>query len=121
MRGWLRVETGTTIYTDTHSGYGGLEKDYLHAVVNHAIEYVRDKVHTNGMENFWSLLKRSIKGTYVGVTPPHLDKYIDEQAFRFNDRKKDDSSRFQAVVSSVTGKRLTYSELIGYEAGIKES
>ena len=109
------VETGTTIYTDTHSGYGGLEKDYLHEVVNHAIEYVRDKVHTNGMENFWSLLKRSIKGTYVSVTPPHLDRYVDEQAFRFNERKKDDGTRFRVVVSSVMGKRLTYSELIGHD------
>jgi len=108
------VETGTTIYTDTHTGYGGLEADYLHEVVNHAVEYVRDKVHTNGLENFWSLLKRAIKGTYVSVTPPHLDRYIDEQAFRFNEREKDDGKRFRIVLSSVVDKRLTYSELTGH-------
>lgn len=109
------VEKGTTIYTDSHGGYGGLAEEYLHEVVNHALEYVRDKVHTNGMENFWSLLKRSIKGTYVSVTPPHLDRYVDEQAFRFNERKKDDGSRFRFVVSSVEGKRLTYKALIGHD------
>ncbi len=110
------VETGSTIYTDLHSGYGGLAEEYVHAVVNHAIEYVRDKVHTNGMENFWSLLKRSIKGTYVSVMPPHLDRYVDEQAFRFNQREFDDGKRFRMVVSAVEGKRLTYRELIGRDA-----
>lgn len=107
------VETGSTIYTDSHSGYGGLAEEYVHEVVNHAIEYVRDKVHTNGMENFWSLLKRSIKGTYVSVMPPHLDRYVDEQAFRFNQREFGDGERFRMVVSAVEGKRLTYRELIG--------
>ncbi len=108
------VETGSTIYTDSHGGYGGLASEYLHEVVNHAEEYVRGKVHTNGMENFWSLLKRAIKGTYVSVMPPHLDAYIDEQSFRFNERDKDDGSRFRIVLKSVTGKRLTYSELTGH-------
>jgi hypothetical protein len=109
------VETGSTIYTDSHGGYGGLASEYLHEVVNHAEEYVRGKVHTNGMENFWSLLKRAIKGTYVSVTPPHLDAYIDEQSFRFNERDKDDGNRFRIVVQSVAGKRLTYSELTGHD------
>jgi hypothetical protein len=92
-----------------------LEESYLHEGVNHAIEYVRDKVHVNGMENFWSLLKRSIKGTYISVAPPHLDRYVNEQAFRFNERRKDDSHRFSKVVSLVVGKRLTYGELTGHE------
>lgn len=107
------VETGSTIYTDAHGGYHGLAMEYVHEVVDHAVEYVRDKVHTNGMENFWSLLKRAIKGTYVSVTPPHLDRYIDEQVFRFNERDTDDGGRFRMVVSGVKGKRLTYSELVG--------
>ena len=68
------------------------------------------------MENFWSLLKRAIKGTYVSVMPPHLDRYIDEEAFRFNERAMDDKARFHKVVSSVNGKRLTYRELIGRSA-----
>ena len=111
----VSVETGSTIYTDSHRGYGGLASEYVHEVVNHAEEYVRGKVHTNGMDNFWSLLKRAIKGTYVSVMPPHLDRYIDEQSFRFNERDKDDGNRFRIVLKSVTGKRLTYSELTGHD------
>ena len=109
------VETASTIYTDSHGGYGGLASEYVHEVVNHAEEYVRGKVHTNGMENFWSRLKRAIKGTYVSVMPPHLDRYIDEQSFRFNGRDKDDGSLFQIVLKSVTGRRLTYCELTGHD------
>ena len=109
------VETGSTIYTNSHGGYGGLANEYVHEVVNHAEEYVRGKVHTNGMENFWSLLKRAIKGTYVSVMPPHLDRYIDEQSFRFNERDMDDGNRFRIVLKSVTGKRLTFSELTGHD------
>lgn len=108
------VETGSTIYTDAHGGYHGLAKEYVHAVVDHAVEYVHDKVHTNGMENFWSLLKRAIKGTYVSDTPPHLDRCIGEQVFRFNQREHDDGGRFRMVVSQVNGKRLTYDELTGH-------
>jgi hypothetical protein len=74
---------------------------------------VRGKVHTNGLENFWTLLKRSIKGTYVGVEPYHLDRYVDEQVFRYNNRKADDGNRFQRVASAIVGKRLTYTDLIG--------
>ena len=76
-------------------------------------EYVRGKVHTNGLENFWSLLKRGLKGTYVSVEPFHLFRYLDEQVFRFNNRKATDGSRFLAVARSIVGKRLTYKELIG--------
>ncbi|MBU6448668.1 MAG: IS1595 family transposase [Rhodospirillales bacterium] len=110
------VETGTKIYTDAHGGYRGLAETYVHAVVDHAVEYVRGRVHTNGMENFWSLLKRSIKGTYISVLPPHLDRYVDEQVFRFNERSESDSNRFRKVVSMLAGKRLTYDELTGHEA-----
>ncbi len=112
------VELGSRLFTDAHAGYQGLEAEYLHEVVDHAVEYVRDHVHTNGMENFWSLLKRTIKGTYVSVDPHHLDRYLDEQVFRFNERDKNDGRRFSEVLSSVTGKRLTYSELTGRETKI---
>ncbi|HXA26896.1 MAG TPA: IS1595 family transposase [Acetobacteraceae bacterium] len=109
------VESGSTIYTDQHGGYGGLAPEYAHEVINHAIEYVRGKVHTNGMEYFWSLLKRSIKETYVSITPPHLYRYVDEQAFRLSERYESDGKRFRIVLSSVTGKRLTCNELTGHE------
>jgi hypothetical protein len=81
--------------------------------VNHAEEYVRGNVHTNGIENFWSLLKRGIKGTYVSVEPFHLFRYLDEQAFRYNERKGNDGNRFVEAASTVFGRRLTYKELIG--------
>jgi hypothetical protein len=82
--------------------------------VNHSEEYVRGRVHTNGLENFWSLLKRGLRGTYVAVEPFHLSRYVDEQVFRFNNRKnKNDADRFALAMSQVAGKRLTYSELIG--------
>ncbi len=81
--------------------------------MDHAVEYVRDNVHTNGMENFWSLLKRGLKGTYISVEPYHLFRYIDEQVFRFNERKLSDFGRFTSVLSWVSGLRLTYKELIG--------
>ena len=80
------------------------------------MEYVRDAVHTNGVENFWSLLKRTVKGTYVNVEPFHLGRYLDEQAFRFNEREDSDFGRFKSVLSSVSGRRLTYKELIGHDA-----
>lgn len=85
---------------------------------NHAEAYVRGSVHTNGLENFWSLLKRTLRGTYVAVEPFHLERYLDEQMFRFNNRAtKDnpltDSDRFVAALAQVAGKRLTYKELTG--------
>jgi hypothetical protein len=82
-------------------------------MIDHAIEFVRGQVHTNNIENFWSLLKRTLKGTYVSVDPAHLRRYLDEQAFWFNEREHNDGERFRKVGSSVAGKRLTYAELIG--------
>lgn len=108
------VRVGATLFTDELKSYDGLESDYQHAVINHAIEYVNGNIHTNGMENFWSLFKRGLRGTYVSVEPFHLFRYIDEQAFRFNHRKDmTDGDRFRLAVSHIVGKRLTYAELTG--------
>jgi transposase-like protein len=107
------VELGSNLYTDKYPGYKHLDEEFIHGVINHAIEYVRGNVHTNGIENFWSLLKRTLKGTYVSVEPFHLFRYLDEQAFRFNNRKATDFQRFVEVVSMVAGKRLEYRQLIG--------
>ncbi len=108
------VEAGAALYTDEMGGYKGLGEDYLHQIVNHAVEYVSGRVHTNGMENFWSLLKRGLSGTYVSVEPFHLFRYLDEQTFRYNNRKKlDDAGRFNRVLSQILGKRLTFAELTG--------
>jgi hypothetical protein len=91
-----------------------MDDEYVHGIVNHAEEYVNGNIHTNGLENFWSLLKRSIGGTYVSVEPFHLFRYVDEQAFRFNNRgPMNDSQRFSYVIRKIVGKRLTYAELIG--------
>jgi transposase-like protein len=106
------VEQGSTLYTDFHGSYVGME-EYKHGRINHAKTYVDGDVHTNNMENFWSLLKRSIKGTYVSVEPFHLFRYVDEQSFRFNTRKGNDSDRFEQLLQQVTGKRLRYKHLIG--------
>jgi transposase-like protein len=108
------AEPGSAIYTDALKSYEGLAKDYVHGFVDHAVEYVRENVHTNGMENFWSLFKRALKGTYVSVEPFHLDAYVKEQTFRFNERKKNDGGRFREVLGAVAGKRITYKELIGH-------
>jgi transposase-like protein len=108
------AEIGSALYTDALKSYEGLAGEYVHQVVDHAVEYVRENVHTNGMENFWSLFKRALKGTYVSVEPFHLDAYVKEQTFRFNERKANDSGRFRAVLGSVSGKRITYKELKGY-------
>jgi transposase-like protein len=112
------ISPGSTLMTDEHGGYRGT--DFEHAVINHANEYVNGMIHTNGIENFWSLLKRGLHGTYVSVEPFHLFRYIDEQAFRYNNRggkKKEnritDSQRFNIALSQVAGKRLTYAELTG--------
>ncbi len=107
------VEQGSNVHTDSYVGYKHLDDEYIHNVINHAVEYVRGNVHTNGIENFWSLLKRSLKGTYVSVEPFHLFRYLDEQAFRFNKRKATDFERFATVVNMVFGKRLEYKQLIG--------
>jgi transposase-like protein len=107
------VEAGSHVYTDALKSYDGLSLNYVHQVIDHAQEYVRGRVHTNGMENFWSLLKRAISGTYVSVDEPHLQRYVDEQVFRFNERKLNDGERFTTVLPGVVGKRITYKELIG--------
>jgi transposase-like protein len=105
------VETGSAVYTDAHKSYRGLSEKYVHGFIDHAVEYANGAVHTNGLENYFSLLKRTLKGTYVAVEPFHLTKYIDEQAYRFNTRKMTDADRFLFVLGMVAGKRLTYEEL----------
>lgn len=108
------VEVGAALYTDSLLSYEGLEGDYAHLVINHAVKYVEGKIHTNGMENYWSLLKRGISGTYVSVEPFHLFRYLDEQSFRYNNRKEmNDAGRFLLALSGITDKRLTYKSLTG--------
>jgi transposase-like protein len=110
------VEVGSTVYSDELKSYDGLD-EYTHQVINHAETYVNGQIHTNGLENFWSLLKRGINGTYVSVEPFHLFRYVDEQAFRYNTRKgMTDAERFELLCTKITGKRLTYDELIAKEA-----
>jgi transposase-like protein len=104
------IEPGSTLYTDAWRAYQGLT-GYVHGVVDHTVEYVNGRIHTNGIENFWSLLKRALKGTYISVEPFHLGRYVDEQVFRFNLREGSDADRFNAALRRVTGKRLTYREL----------
>jgi transposase-like protein len=105
------VNEGSSIFTDSLASYQGLEAEYVHQFVDHAVQYVDGIVHTNGLENFWSLLKRTVRGTYTHIDPEHLFRYLDEQAYRFNNRKDDDQGRFVQAVESVSGKRLTYKEL----------
>jgi transposase-like protein len=113
------VEKGSPIYSDGLSDYKPLRNmEFMHETVNHVTEYVRGQVHTNGIENFWSLLKRGLRGTYVAVEPFHLDAYVAEQVFRFNNRSTKDNpltdvDRFMLAVSQISGKRLTYAELTG--------
>jgi len=118
------IKYGSRVYTDEHVGYDKLHWRFVHDVVNHMECYVNGQVHTNGIENFWSLLKRTLRGTYVAVEPYHLQKYVDEQVFRFNNRggkKKEDritdAQRFSLALSQIVGKRLTYAELTGKEGG----
>jgi transposase-like protein len=119
-----QVKYGSTVYTDeavqyqdlTHTRYA-----YAHEVINHTEAYVKGRVHTNGIENFWALLKRGIAGTYVAVEPFHLERYVDEQVFRYNNRATADNpmndfDRFSLAVSNIVGKRVTYKELTGKEA-----
>jgi transposase-like protein len=107
------VETGSAIYTDALKSYEGMN-EFEHQVVDHAVQYVDGKAHTNGCENFWSLLKRGLNGTYTSVEPFHLFRYLDEQTFRYNNRKEmDDYDRFRLALSQVTGKQLTHKHLPG--------
>jgi transposase-like protein len=116
LQGLIRdnVESGSALFTDELKSYDGLGSDYAHEVINHAETYVRERVHTNGMENFWSLLKRGLHGTYISVEPFHLFRYLDEQAFRYNNRKDlDDEGRFALACSQIAGRRLTWKKLVG--------
>jgi len=114
-----QIAGGSKVYTDGYPAYDRLAaKQYIHETVNHVNEYVRGQVHTQGIENFWSLLKRTLRGTYVAVEPFHLDHYLDEQVFRFNNRatkdnKLTDADRFALLMTQVGGKRLTYAQLTG--------
>jgi transposase-like protein len=108
------VEAGSNIYSDALKSYDGLQPDFEHQVIDHAVAYVDGQIHTNGCENFWSLLKRALKGTYVSVEPFHLFRYVDEQAFRYNNRQEmNDADRLAVVMRQIVGKRLTYKELTG--------
>src|SRR5271166_5975824 len=112
------VQVGSALLTDEMGGYQGLNGEFQHEVIDHAMQYVNGRVHTNGLENFWSLLKRGLHGTYVSVEPFHLFRYLDEQVFRYNnratkDRKITDADRFSMVISKIVGKRLTFAELTG--------
>jgi transposase-like protein len=118
LQGEIRqhVEAGSEVFTDEWVAYNGLDREYVHQVINHTEAYVKGNVHTNRIANFWSCLKRGLKGTYVSVEPFHLFRYLDEQAFRFNERKATDAARFVQALSNVTGRRVTYKELIGGSA-----
>jgi transposase-like protein len=112
------VSAGSILFTDELPSYNDLAGEFAHKVINHAVAYVDGAVHTNGMENYWSLLKRGVKGTYVSVEPFHLFRYLDEQAFRFNNRATkenpmNDGDRFDLALSQIAGKRLTFAEVTG--------
>jgi transposase-like protein len=107
------VLKGSEVFTDALRSYGGLNADYAHQVIDHAVAYAKGHVHTNGLENFWCLLKRTIKGTYVNLEPFHLFRYLDEQAFRFNEREDDDKGRFMKAMAGIVGKSLTFASLTG--------
>jgi hypothetical protein len=117
------VSVGSILFTDELPSYNDLSGEFAHKVINHAVAYVDGVVHTNGMENYWSLLKRGVKGTYVSVEPFHLFRYLDEQAFRFNNRAtkenpKNDADRFDLALSQIAGKRLTFAEVTGKDGKI---
>ncbi len=111
------VQAGSAIFSDNLHSYDGLSQEFKHEVVDHAVEYVRGNVHTNTMENFWALLKRGLHGTYISVEPFHLFRYLDEQCFRYNERKLTDAERFFEVLKHIVGKRLTWDVLTAQEAG----
>jgi hypothetical protein len=113
------IKRGSTVYTDEWYGYSEVRYRFVHDVVNHSETYVKGQVHTQGIENFWALLKRTLRGTYVAVEPFHLDRYLDEQVFRYNHRKNadgikmTDADRFNAALPGIAGRRLTFAELTG--------
>jgi transposase-like protein len=114
-----RVHAGSNVYTDDATAYYGLDDEYTHQIINHLEKYVDGRVSTNGIENFWSLLKRGLNGTYIAVEPFHLFRYVDEQVFRYNTRKDGngaklkDADRFNLALSQIAGKRLTFAEVTG--------
>lgn len=112
----VNVNPGASLYTDSAAVYKRLAPDFMHEVVDHVAEYVRGRVHTNGIENFWSLVKRALHGTYVSVEPFHVFRYVDEAAYRFNTRKATDGQRFLRLLKHAVGRRLTYAVLTGAEA-----
>ena len=120
------IKRGSTVYTDEWYGYSEVRYRFVHDVVNHSETYVKGQVHTQGIENFWALLKRTLRGTYVAVEPFHLDRYLDEQVFRYNHRKDadgnkmTDADRFNAALPGIAGRRLTFAELTGKD-GSQES
>ena len=107
------VEHGYMVYCDALKSYNHLNYDYIHNIIHHAEKYVEDNVHTNGIENFWSLLKRSLGGIYIRVEPFHLFRYLDEQSLRFNNRKLTDGERFSLGTAQVIGRRVTHKQLTG--------
>ena len=107
------VQPGSQVFTDALRSYNGLERDYIHQAIDHAVCYAKGNVHTNGLENFWCLLKRCLRGTHVSVEPFHLFRYLDEEAFRFNNRSDKDGERFLKAVDGMAGRRVTYRHLIG--------
>ena len=115
------VEPGTMVYTDELPSYTGMSAEYIHQAVDHSREYVRGRCHTNNADNFWCLLKRTIRGTYVHCQPYHLNRYLAEQVFRYNERKDNDGERFQKVIAAVAGKRVTYDELVGKGMAYEET
>jgi transposase-like protein len=116
------VKAGSALYSDALRSYDGLQGEYVHQVIDHAVAYVDGAVHTNTLENFWSLLKRGIRGTYISVEPFHLFRYLDEQTFRYNNRKNmTDSDRFEQAMSNVFGKRVTFAQLTGKELDARQN
>lgn len=106
------VEAGANVMSDEWTGYEGLDADYVHSVINHSVKYAEGNIYTNGAENFWTLFKRCINGTYVSVDADHLFRYLDEETFRFNERKGKDKDRFVKAAAGIIGKRVMYKELI---------
>jgi transposase-like protein len=107
------VEPGSSVYSDALPSYNDLAPTFVHDFIDHAEAYAKGAVHTNGLENFWSLFKRCVKGTHVSIEPAHLEAYVDSEAFRFNNRKIKDGGRFALAMDGLHGKRLTYKALIG--------
>ncbi|MCS6291034.1 MAG: IS1595 family transposase [Nitrospira sp.] len=106
------VVPGSHLITDEAAAYTKVGREYAHKVINHAETYVKGNIHTNSIENYWSLLKRGIKGTYISVEPFHLFRYLDEQSFRFNNRKDNDQGRFMAALSQIVSNHAKLTPVI---------